>query len=136
LIPREKLLARSDNDRSFLDTLLLSLYGDAFSPREEYLILQLFKLAITNEIVKIKSGPIEFTQSESVVPQMIITYNKRKQGVEYLKNTFGSLIKEINAKDYAFELNATTVRFHLVYSFSLSFFLSSFSSLFVDFVFY
>jgi Ras GTPase-activating-like protein IQGAP2/3 len=112
LIPREKLLARSDNtdnDRSFLDTLLLSLYGDAFSPREEYLILQLFKLAITNEIVKLKSGPIEFIQSESVVPYMIITYNKRKQGVEYLKNTFGALIKEISSKNYVFELNATTV---------------------------
>jgi hypothetical protein len=119
LIPREKLNARSaESDRSFLDTLLLALYGDAFSPREEYLILQLFKFAITNEIVKLKNSPIEFTQSESVVPQMIITYNKRKQGVEYLKNTFGSLIKDISTKNYVFELNAVAV---CCYSLSLSF---------------
>jgi len=29
---------------SFLDTVILTLYGDAFTPREEYLILNLFKV--------------------------------------------------------------------------------------------
>lgn len=29
---------------AFLDTVILTLYGDAFSPREEFLILRLFQV--------------------------------------------------------------------------------------------
>src|SRR3989338_3057904 len=63
---------------SFLDTTILTLYGDAFSPREEYLILSLFKLAIKNEISKINSLS-DFLKANTVVPKMVITYNRRKQ---------------------------------------------------------
>jgi len=31
---------------SFLETTILTLYGDAFSPREEFLILRLFQVNI------------------------------------------------------------------------------------------
>tara|TARA_R110002050_G_scaffold53626_1_gene121874 strand:- start:277 stop:429 length:153 start_codon:yes stop_codon:yes gene_type:complete len=31
---------------SFLETTILTLYGDAFSPREEFLVLRLFQLAM------------------------------------------------------------------------------------------
>src|SRR4051794_24029158 len=39
-------LMQPEQMESFLDTVILTLYGDAFSPREEYLILKLFQ-AIT-----------------------------------------------------------------------------------------
>ena len=63
---------------SFLETTILTLYGDAFSPREEFLVLKLFQLAMQHEISVIQHAS-DFLQSETVVPKMIVTYNRRKQ---------------------------------------------------------
>lgn len=93
----------------FVNLLLLSLYGDAFSPREEYLILQLFKYAIEYEMSHVKKVD-DFIQSDSVVPKMIMTYNKRKQGVEYIKNHFTTLIvKDVIPKEYNFDMNPLSI---------------------------
>ena len=62
---------------SFLEMTILTLYGDAFSPREEYLVLRLFQLAMQHEISVI-SHVSDFLQQETVVPKMIVTYNRRK----------------------------------------------------------
>ena len=35
---------------SFLEMTILTLYGDAFSPREEFLVMRLFQLAMQHEI--------------------------------------------------------------------------------------
>lgn len=94
---------------SFLDTTILTLYGDAFSPREEYLILSLFKLAIKNEISKINSLS-DFLKANTVVPKMVITYNRRKQGLEYLRSTLGPLLKIVMEKtDLSLELHPTVI---------------------------
>ncbi len=38
---------------SFLDTVILTLYGDVFSPREEYLILKLFQVSDERQTILI-----------------------------------------------------------------------------------
>lgn len=101
-------LIPGDKTDAFIELLLLILYGDAYSPREEYLILQLFKYAMEVEISH-STDPKSFTQSDTVVPKMVLTYNKRKQGVEYIKNTLTSFVKEMMGKDYQFELSALTI---------------------------
>ena len=63
--------------KSFLEMTILTLYGDAFSPREEFLILRLFQLAMQHEI-SVVSHVSDFLQQETVVPKMIVTYNRRK----------------------------------------------------------
>lgn len=78
----------------FMETLLLTLYGEAFSPREEFLLLTLFQLAIENEISHLDS-PLALKQVDSVVPKMILTYNKRKQGKEYLTSALTSPITHV-----------------------------------------
>ena len=88
---------------AFIELLLLTLYGDSYSPREEYLILQLFKHSMEHEISTLKEVS-DLIQSDSVVPKMVLTYNKRKQGVEYIKNTLTSFVKDVMVKDYQFEL--------------------------------
>lgn len=99
----------SEKRGNFVNLILLSLYGDAFSPREEYLILKLFNHAIEYEFSHIKKVE-DFIQTDSVVPKMILTYNKRKQGIEYIKNNFTNLIlKEVAQKDLNFELSPTNV---------------------------
>lgn len=98
-------LVQPEQMDSFLDTTILTLYGDAFSPREEFLILKLFQLAIKNEISKIKSLS-DFLKANTVVPKMVITYNRRKQGLEYLRTTLGPLLKVVmEKKDLSLELN-------------------------------
>lgn len=93
---------------AFIELLLLTLYGDSYSPREEYLILQLFKHSMEHEISTLKEIA-DLIQSDTVVPKMVLTYNKRKQGVEYIKNTLTSFVKDVMVKDYQFELSPLAI---------------------------
>jgi len=40
-------------------------------------------------------GPQEFTQADSVVPKMIISYTKRKLGVKYISSNFSEVIEKL-----------------------------------------
>ncbi|GAM18809.1 hypothetical protein SAMD00019534_019840 [Acytostelium subglobosum LB1] len=101
---------QSDQMDTFLDTVILSLFGDAFSPREEYLILSLFRLAISQEMSGVKAAG-DLISVDSVVPKMILTYTRRKQGHEYLCQTIAPLLEQavINAPDLNLELNAVQI---------------------------
>eukprot|EP01117_Protostelium_nocturnum_P002977 TRINITY_DN13906_c0_g1_i1.p1 TRINITY_DN13906_c0_g1~~TRINITY_DN13906_c0_g1_i1.p1 ORF type:complete len:845 (-),score=237.82 TRINITY_DN13906_c0_g1_i1:97-2631(-) len=101
-------LMDSGKMESFLDTVILTLYGDAFSPREEYLILKLFQLSIQREMSAIKDVSA-FLQADSVVPKMVIIYNRRKQGSEFLKNAFTPVVKNVISKDMNLELKPSIV---------------------------
>jgi len=102
-------LVQADDMDDFLDTTILTLYGDAFSPREEYLILQLFKLAIKNEIIR-NSSLSEFLKNTTVVPKMVITYNRRKQGLEYLRKTLGPVLKKVmEIQDLSLDISPKTI---------------------------
>eukprot|EP01113_Clastostelium_recurvatum_P027013 TRINITY_DN324_c0_g1_i3.p1 TRINITY_DN324_c0_g1~~TRINITY_DN324_c0_g1_i3.p1 ORF type:complete len:832 (+),score=362.11 TRINITY_DN324_c0_g1_i3:64-2559(+) len=97
---------RMDN---FLDTVILTLFGDAFSPREEFLILSLYKLAISQEMSQMKSVG-DLLSVDSVVPKMIITYNRRKQGHQFLKQVIAPILDTvINQADLNLELNPVTI---------------------------
>ncbi|KYQ94186.1 RasGTPase-activating protein [Tieghemostelium lacteum] len=103
-------MVQADLMEDFLDTVFLSLFGDAFSPREEFLILSLFRLAISQEMSAIKSAG-DLISVESVVPKMIITYTRRKQGHEYLKQIIAPILENgvVNVPDLNLELNAVQV---------------------------
>eukprot|EP01090_Pellita_catalonica_P007057 TRINITY_DN175_c0_g1_i1.p1 TRINITY_DN175_c0_g1~~TRINITY_DN175_c0_g1_i1.p1 ORF type:complete len:924 (-),score=207.35 TRINITY_DN175_c0_g1_i1:100-2871(-) len=107
-------MVQAESMDDFLDTTILTLYGDAFSPREEFLILQLFRMAITNELAKIKSLS-DFLKGTTVVPKMVITYNRRKQGLEYLKKTLGAVLKKVmDKKDLSFELHPMAIYYNMI----------------------
>jgi Ras GTPase-activating-like protein IQGAP2/3 len=102
-------LLREEDMEGFLDTMMLSLFGDGFSPREEFLILSLFKLAITQEMEGTKSVG-DFLKADTIVPKMIITYNRRKQGIEYLKKVIGPVVVDVMGKaDLNLEVNPKIV---------------------------
>jgi len=102
-------LVQPDKMEQFLDTVILTLFGDAFSPREEFLILSLFHLAIGQE-TKANSNVAELLSMESVVPKMIITYNRRKQGHEYLKQIIAPILDSVtNIVDLNLELNIVQI---------------------------
>lgn len=83
----------------FLYTVIVTLYGDAFSPREEFLCLKLFQNAIQIELQNIKKVKA-FLTGETVVPKMCMTYCKRKQGVEYLKASIEPVVRKIMQKNH------------------------------------
>jgi len=102
-------LVQPDKMEQFLDTVILTLFGDAFSPREEFLILSLFNLAIGQE-TKANSNVAELISMESVVPKMIITYNRRKQGHEYLKQVIAPILESVtNVVDLNLELSCVQI---------------------------
>eukprot|EP01132_Coremiostelium_polycephalum_P005779 gene5779-7189_t len=103
-------LIQADKMEDFLDTVILTLFGDAFSPREEFLILSLFRLAIGQEMSNIKSAG-DLLSVDSVVPKMIITYTRRKQGHEFLKQIIAPILENyvVNSPDLNLELNAVQV---------------------------
>jgi len=103
-------MIQADQMEDFLDTVILTLFGDAFSPREEFLILSLFRLAIGQEMSRIKSAG-DLLSVDSVVPKMIITYTRRKQGHEFLKQIIAPILENnvVNAPDLNLELNAVQV---------------------------
>ena len=90
--------AQDEDVAQFLYTVIVTLYGDAFSPREEFLCLKLFQNAIQIELQnlpKVKS----FITGETVVPKMCMTYCKRKQGIEYLKASIEPVVRKIMQKN-------------------------------------
>lgn len=92
----------------FLETVILTLYGYAFSAREEYLILNLFKQTLQLEVAKDQKKVGSFLNSNPVLPKMVMTYGRRLQGKQYLQKVlFNKIIEPIlNDKDLDLELNA------------------------------
>ncbi|KAL0477396.1 hypothetical protein AKO1_005816 [Acrasis kona] len=103
LVPQEKV-------EKFLETVILTLFGYAFSPREEYLILNLFKSTLALEISKTKklSG---FLEGNPILPRMVMTYGRRVQGKTFLQKVlFDKIISAVlNEKDLNLELNAIKI---------------------------
>jgi len=102
-------MIQPDKMEQFLDTVILTLFGYAFSPREEFLILSLFNLAVGQELKAVQNVG-DLISMGSVVPKMVITYNRRKQGQEYLKQIIAPILDAVtNIVDLNLELNAVQI---------------------------
>lgn len=103
MVPQDKV-------DSFLQTTILTLYGYAFSPREEYLILNLFRETLELEIGKAKDA-IRFLNQNPVLPKMVLTYGRRFQGKQFLQKVlFDKILSKIlDDKELNLELNAVKI---------------------------
>lgn len=103
LVPAEKM-------DKFLETVILTLYGYAFSPREEYLILNLFKITLQLEISQ-SARLGSFLNENPVLPKMVMTYGRRLQGKTFLQKVlFDKIISQVlNERDLNLELNAVKI---------------------------
>eukprot|EP01116_Phalansterium_solitarium_P009241 TRINITY_DN2330_c0_g1_i1.p1 TRINITY_DN2330_c0_g1~~TRINITY_DN2330_c0_g1_i1.p1 ORF type:complete len:873 (+),score=364.65 TRINITY_DN2330_c0_g1_i1:137-2755(+) len=93
---------------NFLETVIITLFGDAFSPREEFLTLKLFQLAIEKELSTVKKIS-DFLKNDSVVPKMLATYNRRRPGQEYLQNLLSPILKPFVARDTVLDVDPLSV---------------------------
>ncbi len=55
------------------------------------------------------SNVSDFLKADSVVPKMVITYNRRKQGLDFLKTVIGPIMKTVITKDINLELKPQMV---------------------------
>jgi len=120
-----------EGSEKFIETLILTLYGYAYSPREEFLLLQLFEAAILRE-VKNLSSINAFSDEAQVLIKMILAYCRcvqstqpnflitlltvtfinysRVQEQDFLRSLLGKIIDEIlEKKDLNLEYDAKKV---------------------------
>ncbi|PRP86194.1 Ras GTPase-activating protein [Planoprotostelium fungivorum] len=96
------LVSPTDMDE-FLETVLLTLFGDDFSPREEYLLLQVLHNATATEMTSYKDVA-GFLEANTVTAKMIVTYNRRSLGQEYLVKILAPVMQRfIQMKDLDLE---------------------------------
>lgn len=95
-----------------IETILLTLFGDAFSPREENLLLTTFRLTIQSSFANIKKLNA-FFEHKTIAP-MVLTYVKRKQGIEFVQGTLGQLICDTVKENNNFELDAKKINIKLI----------------------
>lgn len=81
----------------FIETIILTLYGYAYSPREEFLLLQLFEAAIRREVTNLSSLQA-FSDEAQVLIKMIMAYNSRVQEQDFLRSLLGKLMDDVLEK--------------------------------------
>jgi len=109
-------LITSKEMSEFQNTMIITLFGSAFSPREEFLILELFKKAIDLEVDYQDGDMSKFTEEhESSVPRMVLAYNNRKLGREYLVKAFSEVVlKTLENEAVSFEVNPLRIYSQLI----------------------
>jgi len=82
-------ISQTESDvKDIVDSIILTVYGNAMSDREDYLILMVIKLALEQQMSTLTSLWTAI-QEQSVIPQMMIAYTKRKEGQTFLNEVFG-----------------------------------------------
>ncbi|KAL7721232.1 GTPase-activating protein [Entamoeba marina] len=83
------VISQTDTDvHEIVDSIILTLYGNAMSDREDYLILTVIKLALEQQMSTL-TNLWTAIQDQSVIPQMMVAYTKRKEGQTFLNEVFG-----------------------------------------------
>jgi len=68
---------------TLVQTIVMDVYGDQYSPREERLLLTLFREVIRHEVAHSTSG--SFMRSNTCLTQMLTAYARRGAGMSILK---------------------------------------------------
>jgi hypothetical protein len=100
----------------FIEMIILTMYGYAYSPREEFLLLQFLSSAIHREIGNLSSLHA-FTDEAQVLIKMILAYNSRVQEQDFLRSLLGKPLdsffemKELNLEYDAKKVRPTVFRY-------------------------
>ncbi|KAJ6247498.1 patterned expression site [Anaeramoeba flamelloides] len=105
-LARALYLIKPEDLEEFAQTMTLTLFGYAFSPREEYLLLNLFSLAI-KEQVKRQKKPGEFISEDPAIAKMFVFYFRRFQYQSFLKELLEPVLKSVIKETKILELNTT-----------------------------
>ena len=79
----------------FLESVILTLYNFGGNAREEYLLLQLFKTALIEEVTTRFEKLNDVVAGNPLVIKLVISYNRSGRGGYGLKELLGPLIKQV-----------------------------------------
>ena len=79
----------------FLESVILTLYNFGGNAREEYLLLQLFKTALIEEVSTRFERLNDVVAGNPLVVKLVISYNRTGRGGYGLKELLGPLIKQV-----------------------------------------
>jgi len=101
-------VSNKEEKEKFAQTCIQTLYANAFTPLDELILLELLTSAMKIEIQKCSSID-DFLGDGSLSLMMVIWYNSRKQGKNYISENFKSLVTELaNAKSLVSDSDLAT----------------------------
>ncbi|ELP92699.1 ras GTP-ase activating protein, putative [Entamoeba invadens IP1] len=105
-------LVQSESDiKEMLNCIILNLFMEGKTTREDYLILKVMRTAMEQQL-SLMVPLFTQIQNQGVVPQMMIAYARRKEGVEFLQTTFAPCMQKFNKEFPAYrklELNGKKI---------------------------
>jgi len=92
----------------FLESVILTLYNFGGNVREEFLLLQLFKTALVEEVYTKVEKINDVVVGNPLVVKLVISYNRSGRGGYGLKELLGPLIKQV-LEDTKLKINTNPV---------------------------
>ncbi|CAN8002896.1 unnamed protein product [Ixodes hexagonus] len=80
---------------NFVETVIYSVYNYGSTPREEYLLLRLFRLALQEEVRSSLSHPSDILKGNPMVVKMAVGFYRTKRGQSCLEQLLAPLVKDI-----------------------------------------
>uniref|UniRef100_A0A671KSM0 Ras GTPase-activating-like protein IQGAP1 n=1 Tax=Sinocyclocheilus anshuiensis TaxID=1608454 RepID=A0A671KSM0_9TELE len=92
-----KLIFQMPQNKStkFMDSVIFTLYNYASNQREEYLLLNLFKTALQEEIKSKVDHIQEIVTGNPTVIKMVVSFNRGARGQNALRQILAPVVKEI-----------------------------------------
>ncbi|XP_073715345.1 ras GTPase-activating-like protein IQGAP1 [Misgurnus anguillicaudatus] len=92
-----KLIFQMPQNKStkFMDSVIFTLYNYASNQREEYLLLNLFKTALQEEIKSKVDQIQEIVTGNPTVIKMVVSFNRGARGQNALRQILAPVVKEI-----------------------------------------
>lgn len=92
----------------FLETLIFTLYNYGGNRREEFLLLNLFRAALTREIETKIQNLDDVVKNTPLVLKFVVSYNRNGRGGYMLRQLLGPLIKQV-LEDKNLKINVSAV---------------------------
>eukprot|EP00743_Colponemidia_sp_Colp-15_P006347 GILK01006831.1.p1 GENE.GILK01006831.1~~GILK01006831.1.p1 ORF type:complete len:922 (+),score=203.02 GILK01006831.1:184-2949(+) len=93
------------HQHSFVQAVVISLYGDQYETREERLLLSLIKMVLEGEFERCTDMG-SFMRANDVLTKMLSAYSRRGQGTTFLKDTLEDAIESfISQRGVSLELD-------------------------------
>ncbi|XP_074836699.1 ras GTPase-activating-like protein IQGAP3 [Carettochelys insculpta] len=92
-----KLIFQMPQNKStkFLESVVFTLYNYASNPREAYLLLQLFKTALREEIRSKVDQPRDILTGNPTVIRLVVSFYRNARGQNALRQILGEPVQEI-----------------------------------------
>ncbi|XP_067136702.1 ras GTPase-activating-like protein IQGAP2 [Centruroides vittatus] len=95
----------------FIESLILTLYNYGSTPRDEYLLLCLFRTALEEEIKTKVDHVVDILTGNPLVIKMIVGFNRNGQGQICLRELLGPVIKQV-IEDKNLHINTNPVEIY------------------------